>query len=179
MANRCDPSALKKGEWFSTTVYYKFTGSRHCDRKIEVKSSLGGTLLVSHNIIAQEMYSSTQVQKTKKVTRSEMARVLQDEVKSDVFTVTFEKKLTPKKVLDELESKGYKSGEPARKRRKIVNEALKGEERVLVGYLKDTQPFMGRSMAYDLNVEGPHNERQIDHRTLKELIVRNVRYVLK
>ena len=172
--NKCDPIRLKPGEWLSGEVYYKveWVSPSH----VSFVDNFGQTLRVSSPVVAREMHSAAQIKETKKVTRTEMAKLLMD-AKTTVFTVTFEKKLTAQKVMDSLS--GYKADEPARKRRKVVTDAMKGEVRVLTGYLKDCEPFMGRSTVYDLNIPMGKNERQVDHRTLQELIIRNVKYVLK
>lgn len=62
----------------------------------------------------------------------------------------------------------------------ISKEAIAGEERTLVGYLLNVEPKMGRSVAIDLEVPfDRHRIRQIDHRTLNWLILKNVKYVVK
>ena len=53
-----------------------------------------------------------------------------------------------------------------------------GENRTLVGYKVSTENLMGRVNVVDLEVTG-HNLRQVDLRTIKSLIVNNVKYVVK
>lgn len=54
-----------------------------------------------------------------------------------------------------------------------------GEERTLRGRLVKPEPLLGRSMVEDLDVKGKNRLRQVDHRTLKWLIVDNVKYIVK
>lgn len=54
-----------------------------------------------------------------------------------------------------------------------------GEERVLRGRLIRAEPLLGRSMVEDLDLSEKNRIRQVDHRTLKWLIVDNVKYVAK
>jgi hypothetical protein len=55
-----------------------------------------------------------------------------------------------------------------------------GEERVMVGHLVEGEELMGRAQVYDLEVPAnQHALRQVDYRTLEEIIYKGVRYVLK
>jgi hypothetical protein len=174
--SHCKPEELKEGEWLSGTVYYKILNPR--GQSHEVEDSFGKTLTVGDSILGREMVSSCQFDREEKVTRSQMVEKL-SQAKDTVFTVKFKKKLTGKRVREVMEEDDYDTQTPA-KRLRILNKAVAGgEDRVLVGFLKDCEPFMGRSAAIDLNVAGPHKERQIDHRTVEELILNRIKYILK
>lgn len=54
-----------------------------------------------------------------------------------------------------------------------------GTERTLRGRLVQPEPLLGRSLVEDLDVEGSHRQRLVDHRTLKWLIVDGVKYTVK
>lgn len=54
-----------------------------------------------------------------------------------------------------------------------------GEERVLRGRLVKPEPLLGRSMVEDLELKGVNRLRQVDHRTIKYLIVDGVKYTVK
>lgn len=54
-----------------------------------------------------------------------------------------------------------------------------GEDRTLVGYFLSQDTNLGRSNMTDLDITKGHNMRQVDHRTLKEVIVNGVRYQVK
>ena len=54
-----------------------------------------------------------------------------------------------------------------------------GEERVMVGHLVHGDELMGRAQCVDLHITSGHNQRQVDYRTLKELVVGGVHYILK
>lgn len=54
-----------------------------------------------------------------------------------------------------------------------------GTERTLVGKLLDTENHMGRSNALDLQITSGNAMRQVDHRTLKSLILRDIKYTVK
>jgi hypothetical protein len=54
-----------------------------------------------------------------------------------------------------------------------------GELRKLVGYLINVENGFGRSNVVDLEVKTGHRMRQVDHRTIEDLILKNVRYQIK
>jgi len=54
-----------------------------------------------------------------------------------------------------------------------------GSDRVLVGRLINTENHMGRSNVEDLLTTDTHKLRQVDHRTIKSLILRGVKYNVK
>lgn len=54
-----------------------------------------------------------------------------------------------------------------------------GKDRILVGHLIGSEPKMGRSNVYDLEVTSGHPMRQVDHRTLSMLISKGIKYELK
>lgn len=174
---KCRPDDLKTGEWMSGTVYYKvLEGNLPFSKR--VRDSYGRDLTVANSILGNEMISAAQFDTEMKVTRTEMVDKLTS-AGDCVFTIKFRKQLTGQTLVDHLETEDY-SGQPAAKKTKICVNALKaGEERVLTGYLRNTEASMGRSNVVDLNVDDGHRDRQVDHRTLEELILKRVKYVLK
>ena len=54
-----------------------------------------------------------------------------------------------------------------------------GEERTLRGRLVKPEPLLGRSMVEDLDLKSDHRLRQVDHRTIKYLIVDGVKHTVK
>lgn len=62
----------------------------------------------------------------------------------------------------------------------VCFEKQDGTERVLKGRLVQPEPLLGRSMVEDLEVKDAKNRlRQVDHRTIKYLIVDGVKYTVK
>ena len=55
---------------------------------------------------------------------------------------------------------------------------IEGEECEIDGHLIDSDNFMGRSMIVDLNAPANNNIRQVDHRTIQSIVLRNVKYSL-
>lgn len=58
----------------------------------------------------------------------------------------------------------------------LAKEILSGKETTVIGHLSKTEGKLGRSLVIDLPSKG---YRQVDHRTLKWLIIRNVKYSVK
>ena len=58
----------------------------------------------------------------------------------------------------------------------LAKEILCGKETTVIGHLSKTEGKLGRSLVIDLPSKG---YRQVDHRTLKWLIIRNVKYSVK
>ena len=54
-----------------------------------------------------------------------------------------------------------------------------GNPRTLIGYKLSTENLMGRVNAVDLEVKTGHNQRQIDLRTINQLIANDVKYSVK
>jgi len=54
-----------------------------------------------------------------------------------------------------------------------------GTERILRGRLISHEALLGRSMVEDLDIKTGHKLRQVDHRTMKYLIVDGVKYKVK
>jgi hypothetical protein len=179
MANkRCHAADLTEGHRLSRISYYEVLENDRAEERIKVRNQNGETWWISDGILEDETFSAHQVRATKRINKTEMAQLLQHQVKDSVFTVVFEKKMDPKDVEATLHAK-YEAGGTLAKRRKVVKEALHGELRTLVGYLKHYDPVMGRLIVYDLEKAAPNNERQVNQQTLHELVFRNTKYVLK
>ena len=62
------------------------------------------------------------------------------------------------------------------KAKALAQDLLVGKETTIVGRLSKAEGKMGRSLVIDLPTQG---YRQVDHRTLKHLIINNVKYTVK
>ena len=60
--------------------------------------------------------------------------------------------------------------------RALAKEILAGKETTIIGRLSKADGKLGRSLVIDLPTQG---YRQVDHRTLKWLLIRNVKYSIK
>lgn len=176
LETRSNPKSLKVGDRLSRVSYMEIVGKR--GSSFSVKNEEGMTWTIAGSILQNEAYSASQYTEEREVNRTEMVEALESAGDS-VFTVVFDKKISQKSIaaalaeLDELPSKKTALN-------KLAKSMMAGEERTLVGYLASTEPKMGRSVVIDLEIPADkHRPRLVDHRTIKELILRNVRYTLK
>ena len=176
MEKRTNTKQLKVGDRLSRISYVQITGIR-ADGRLDLRNSEGLEWIITPDIVAHEMYSASQFTDTKKVSRTEMVEAMES-AGDAIFTVVFDKKVSQKDVVETLQTLDTV---PEKKTalNKLAKGMLSGSERTLVGFLASTEPKMGRSTCVDLEIGTGYNLRLVDHRTVKELILRNVRYVLK
>jgi len=128
--------------------------------------------------LKNKAYAASQYSSTLTVSRIELVEALENAGDS-VFTVTFCKRVNQKDIVANFQALD-KIPSSKTELNKIAKVLLAGTERTMVGYLDSTEPNMGRSKVVDLEVSaGKHQLRLVDHRTVKELILQDVRYVLK
>lgn len=61
----------------------------------------------------------------------------------------------------------------------VCFDKVDGTERVMRCRLVSPEPLLGRSHVVDLDITEKHNLRQVDHRSIKWLILNTVKYVVK
>ena len=176
METRTDVSRVQVGDRLSRISYVEVVGRTSTGLRIKNQEGLEWT--IGRSIVENEMYSASQYNEEVEVSRTEMVEALESAGDS-VFTVVFDKKTSQKSIvaalgeLDELPSKRTALN-------KLAKSMMAGEERTLVGYLASTEPKMGRSTVVDLQIDpSQHQLRLVDHRTVKGLVLRNTKYVLK
>lgn len=112
-----------------------------------------------------------------KITRTEMVAKLMD-AKDSVFTVSFRKMKHAEDVQQAL--KGIKSAKDLQnRRRKLAKQMVEGEPCTITGHLLKSENHLGRSMVIDLNQPYGKGFRLIDHRTIYQLVLQNVKYSIK
>ena len=62
--------------------------------------------------------------------------------------------------------------------KEISKELAEGETTTIVGHLVNKEREMGRSLIIDLNAPLDNRFRQVDHRTIQSIVLRNVKYNL-
>jgi hypothetical protein len=179
-----DSEQLQVGEYLSEVQYYKIVG---VDTKtVTVVNERGFEFKVSKGIIAEGMYSASQYKIEKQVTRTEICEEL-EQAGNQIFTVNFYKQVKEKNVQEKLLSAiNSKNDSPLSKTeitkvlKKVSKSLLQGEERTLIGYLLKVEPKVGRSTVIDLELSADqYRVRQVDHRTINWLIIKNVKYIVK
>ena len=167
----CDIAKLKTGDILSELNYIKVVSVS--DDRCEVEDALSGQKWsVSKSILETQAYTSNQFTSCEKVTRTELARILEVDIRDKAFSVCFTK--MPQLADQEKLLESADMSTPA-KRRKVAKELGVGEERVMHAFATDTHE-MGRLPVYDLEAKAP---RLVDLRTIKWLCFANKKYELK
>ena len=106
-----------------------------------------------------------------------MIEILLD-AKNTVFTCTFKKQVKDTDVAELLKNIKKKTDLVSTS---LAKQILNGDKTTLTCFLTKSEPQLGRSLVIDLNFATGDRKgfRQIDHRTLEELIIKNVKYQLK
>lgn len=178
-----DVEKIQVGEHLAEIQYYKVVKVN--PKTIKVVSDKGVESNIDKDLVL-EMYSASQYQIEKYITRTEVNNILAT-IGQQIFTVNFDKQVKQddikKKLLTAIkdEEGNPLTYEQIEKNLKTISKDLnKGEERTLIGYLLEINNEMGRSSAIDLEIErGQNRLRQIDHRTINYLIFKNTKYLVK
>ena len=163
-----DKKDLAVGNWFSRTSYFhvkEISGD-------EVKTSCDGKeVVVSKDILEQEMYNAGVYAKEEKLALTKVVKVLK-EANSAAFTICFNCKIDEKVVQEKLSGVSEKEFKDAKS---LAKELLTGKESTAVGRLSKTEGKLGRSLVIGLPA---NNFVSVDHRTIKWLILKNVKYIV-
>lgn len=175
-----DLKKLQEGNWFSEMQYYKYlkptaTETEYCD--CQIINNRREIYEIPYIQMKTLMYHGSLYDQEKKVTRTEMIEIFTN-AKECVFTVTFRKKVDPKDVMDEF-NKIKSEKELQMNCKKLAATMVDGQKVTITGILSKAEKKLGRSSMYDLTVKWGWGHRQVDHRTLEELIIKNVKYSLK
>ncbi|PSF37826.1 hypothetical protein C7H19_07530 [Aphanothece hegewaldii CCALA 016] len=181
---KVDFSKLKLGDYLFDIQYYKVVEVN--PKSIAVINERGFGSEIDKDIIEEGMYSASQYEFEKIVSRTEICEIL-EQAGNYIFTVNFNKQIREKDLKDKLLAAiKDKKGNPLshleieKALSKVSQEAIQGEERTLVGYLLKVEPKMGRSTVIDIECPVERNRiRLVDHRTINWLILRNVKYVVQ
>jgi len=179
---------LGAGQFLSEAQYYHVDEVN--DQGIIATNDRGFKSRITLDIVKDDMYSADQFEETKQVSKTELAEIFSN-LGDAVFTVAYHKQLDSKEVIEAMQelypnSGGIASKDDYMKRVASLGKTmLKGEERILIGYKLGTDSNLGRSHVIDLQqVNDPAKnydtrQRLVDHRTIKSLIYKNVKYVVK
>lgn len=130
---KLDSQKLSVGSYVSRISYMRVVGVS--GNNIEVENKDGFRWTIAKSILEAEATASDQFTEVRKVSRTELARVFEQDVRDTVFSVTFTKLPDPSdqdKILTEADV-----STPA-KRKRVAKELSTGKERVLHGHIQDT-----------------------------------------
>lgn len=178
----CKIEKLKIGDKVSVVNYYTIIDFTH--DKVKVKDIRGNVFYVGKNIISNEAISADQFTEERKVSRYELARILKEDVQSNVFSCSFTKQTTTKRTREMLDEGGYDHSSNDRpavtKKNKLINAATVGDKRVMKGFVLNYENLMGRLNVHDTEVDNiKAAKRQVDFRTLDWVIHKNIKYYFK
>ncbi|WP_373478321.1 hypothetical protein [Geminocystis sp.] len=174
---------IEVGEHLAEIQYYQVVKVN--SKTIKVVSDKGVESNIDKDLVL-EMYSASQYQIEKYITRTEVNNILAN-IGQQIFTVNFNKQVKQDDIKNKLltaikdeEGNPLTYEQIEKNLKKISKELNKGEERTLIGYLLEINNEMGRSSAIDLEIErGQNRLRQIDHRTINYLIFKNTKYLVR
>ena len=170
-----DPAQLQVTDVFSCASFVKVTAID--GNKVTVKNHLGGSWLISRDLIEREIWSADHFSQEVKCTMTDLSEILGN-CKDTVFTVQFRKQVAPKTVSETLAKFPFKDlREPARVKQ-LTKDVLEGETVRITGRLVESENHLGRSLVIDLKACPNSNSRQVDHRSIDWIIFRNAKYSL-
>ena len=120
------------------------------------------------------MQNASVFAKEEKLALTKVAKILED-AHTACFTVCFQAKVDEKTVKEKLQSLTAADLSDKTKVTEIAKELMNGKETVIVARLSNSMGKLGRSLIVDLPTSG---YKQVDHRTLKWLIIKNVKYIV-
>ncbi len=167
--------ALQVGERLSMTSYLTVMGIRGAEIAVEDHRGVNFVIKDGHmnegSLVNQTMHSATLVKDTVKKNRTELVETMLKTAGDAVMQVTFHKQVDALEAFEAIKSGNVLKSHAEQK--KALKEALKGEERVLNGYMLTSENTMGRTLFYDLDAKAP---RWVDHRTITSLILKGIKY---
>jgi len=95
------------------------------------------------------------------------------------MTVNFRKKIDNDYVKDILANAVEGQFTDAKKLKSLSKELTSGKSAEMTCHLVKCEGKLGRSAVIDLNAPPNNNFRQIDHRTIDSLILKNTKYIVK
>lgn len=166
-----DYSSLAVGNTFSGTSYYRAISESGDNVNTRCQ---GKDITISRSILECQMYNANVYATEEKLSLTKVAKIL-EEANTACFTVCFNAKVDEKAVKERLASVKASEIKDKAQLKALAKELLQGKETTIIGRLSKAMGKLGRSLIIDLPTQG---YRQVDHRTLKWLIIKNVKYTV-
>ena len=133
---------------------------------------LGTEVLISRDIIEYEMHNAHVYATEEKLAVTKVAALIET-ANTTCFTVCFDAKVDEVAAREKLASATLAQ---LKEGKALAKQLLQGRETTLTCRLSKADANLGRSLVIELNTNG---YRQVDHRTIKWLILQNVKYTVK
>lgn len=161
---------LSVGDHFSSISYLKVQKIE--GNTITVENSLGGSWIISKDLLVRDAWSAEIYAQEVKTTMTELARIL-TECQDTVFTVSFKRKVTAEDLMETFATMDESHISKVKDLEKLVT---LGQDCQITGRLAGEETVFGRSLVVDLNSDSGF--KQVDHRTINWIIYKNVKYSL-
>jgi hypothetical protein len=165
---------IKVGDYLSETQYYKVVSKN--DEQVTILNERGFDMFITKAVVEEGAYSANQHTRVEKVSRTRLVELLES-AGDTIFTVHFTKQPNETAMRNKLQKVKLEDFSKKNFYRQLAKDLSTGEERTLIGYLMRCEPKMGRSQVIDMEIgHDKHRLRQVDHRTIQWLILKNVKY---
>ena len=180
---------VNRGDHFSRLSYGIVANTTH--GSLSITNEAGNNWNISRDIVEDEFYFHNQYETEVKITRTELAEIFINHPRM-IMTANYHKIVKEKDLNEEFfklyANKGgviISEADYKKKVKELNKVALKGEERTIVGRHEGSIDDFGRMHFTDVEAEWDKSKdydtrhRLVDPRTLKWVIVGNVKYILK
>jgi hypothetical protein len=195
---RCDFSKVSVGSLlYRPAKIVVLTVGGNCNvrnQELHAAGASGADWQLGSSLISSQCWSPDQYTETKKITQTEMALKIKEEVGDCICKVEFTKipdvaemAALIAKGSQLIESSGSSDTEKKKLYKKLYERSQEGEYRIMRGYIlrgedqqtQETETGMIRFIDADLMAEGKHSMRVINLRAVKALTFKLIKYVLK
>jgi hypothetical protein len=108
---------------------------------------------------------------------TELSEVLQS-AQDTIFKVAFKRKVDEKDILEKLSQVKASGIKIAATLQALAKSLTEGQDVEMVAHLVKSEQHMGRSLVIDLEAPEGNRFRQVDHRTIQSIILKNIKYNL-
>ena len=136
-------------------------------------TSKGEEYEISKDVIMYDMHNSDVFAKEEKLALTKVVKILR-EANTTVFTICFTCKVDEKEVQEKLKKISENDFKDAKN---LAKEIFVGREKTIVARLSKSENHLGRSLVLDL-AAGGKVYASVDHRNIKWVIVKNVKYIV-
>ena len=168
-----DPKKLMPDMYFSCITYLRVDKIEA--NQVTVINQHGGGWLISKDILVRDMWSADHFDQEIKCSMTDLSEILET-CGDTIFKVKFKKKVDAKNIEEKLSEIKFASLKKDAELKKLAKELVEGEDCELTGHLIESDNNLGRSVIIDVHAPANNNIRQVDHRTIDWIILKNVKY---